>query len=49
MKGESMKTIVGGVACIIVGLLLSVKIELWTGRCTAYYYDKVFHPEYIQE
>ena len=44
-----MKTLAGGIVGIVGGLLLSVLIELGTGRCMAYHYDKVFHPDYIQE
>ncbi len=44
-----MKTFISGIAGIVAGLLLSVKIEWATGKCMAYHYDKLFHPEYIQK
>lgn len=43
-----MKTFIGGIAGIIVGFLLSVKIEWKTGKCMAYHYDKIFHPKYFK-
>ena len=44
-----MKTFISCIAGIAGGLFLSVCIELKTGRCMAYHYDKVFHPNYIQD
>ena len=43
-----MKAVICGVAGVIAGLLLSVRIEFKTGRCMAYHYDRAFHPEYFK-
>lgn len=46
-----MKTIISGIIGLAGGLILAVpilvQVEFKTGRCIAYHYDKVFHPEWI--
>ena len=50
-KEIGMKTIISGIIGLAGGLILAVpilvQVEFKTGRCIAYHYDKVFHPEYI--
>ena len=46
-----MKTVVSGIIGLVSGLVLAVpilvQVELRTGRCIAYHYDKAFHPEFV--
>lgn len=46
-----MKTIASGIIGLVGGLILAVpilvQVELRTGRCIAYHYDKAFHPEFV--
>lgn len=42
-----MKNVAVGIAGIVGGLLLSVLIEVKTGQCMLYHYDKVVHPDYF--
>ncbi len=44
-----MELLIVGVAGVLAGLFLATRIEVWTGRCVLYWYDRIFHSDWTTE